>query len=71
MAHGVAGAKIDENNVKWLIHGKTIAEAQSVLLQKLSLKGNPIISVEPTWLFNYTNRLPFITLRIQTQVKRE
>jgi hypothetical protein len=71
VAHGVAGAKIDENEVKKLIRGKTVAEAQSVLLQKLSLTGNPIISVEPDWLFNYTNRLPLITLRIQTQVKRE
>ena len=71
VAHGVAGAKIDENQVKKLVRGRSISEAQSVLLQELSLKGNPVISVEPTWLFNYTNRLPFITLRIQTQVKRE
>ena len=71
VAHGVAGAEIDENEVKRLVRGKSISEAQSALLQALSLKGNPTISVEPDWLFQYTDRLPFITLRIQTQVKRE
>jgi hypothetical protein len=71
VAHGTAGAKIDENNVKYLVHGKTIADAQSTLLQSLSLTGNPVINVEPAWLLRYTNRLPFITLRIQTQVHRE
>jgi hypothetical protein len=71
VAHGTAGAKIDENQVKWLVHGKSIADAQSALLQALSLKGNPVITVQPDWLFQYTDRLPFITLRIQTQVKRE
>jgi hypothetical protein len=71
VAHGVAGAKIDENQVKRLVRGKSVSEAQSALLQQLSLKGNPSISVEPQWLFDFTNRLPFVTLRIQTQVKRE
>jgi hypothetical protein len=71
VAHGVAGAKIDENQVKRLVRGKPISEAQSALLQEFSLKGNPVISVEPQWLFGFTNRLPYITLRIQTQVKRE
>jgi hypothetical protein len=71
VAHGIAGAEINENSVKRLIRGKTISEAQSALLQEFSLKGNPEIDVQPTWLFNITNRLPFVTLRIQTQVKRE
>jgi hypothetical protein len=70
-ARGIAGAEIDPNEVKKLVRGKTIADAQSALLQKLSLKGNPRIEVEPDWLFKYTNRLPFVTLRIETTVKRE
>jgi hypothetical protein len=71
VAHGIAGAKIDENQVKREVRGKTAAEAQSILLQKFALKGNPLIEVEPPWLLRYVNRLPFVTLRIQTQVNRE
>jgi hypothetical protein len=71
VARGVAGAQIDEAQVKSLVRGKTIADAQSILLQKLSLKVNPVINVEPAWLLQYTDRLPFVTLRIETQVKRE
>ncbi|HEY3288522.1 MAG TPA: hypothetical protein VGK87_00205 [Anaerolineae bacterium] len=70
-AHGRAGAKIDENEVKKLVRGRTIADAQAVLLQNLSLKGNPQITVEPDWLLRYSHRMPFITLRIDTSVKRE
>lgn len=70
-AHARAGAKIDENEVKKLVRGRTIADAQSVLLQRLSLKGNPSITVEPDWLLRYTHRMPFVTLRIETLVKRE
>jgi Baseplate J-like protein len=71
VAHATAGAKIDENEIKHLIRGKTIADAQATLLQTLALKTNPVITVEPAWLLRYVNRLPFVTLRIQTQVKRE
>ena len=71
VAHGIAGAKIDENQVKREVRGKTAADAQSILLQKFALKGNPVIEVEPAWLLRYVNRLPFVTLRIQTQVNRE
>jgi hypothetical protein len=71
VAHGMAGARIDENEVKKLVRGRTIADAQSTLLEALALKGNPVIDVQPEWLLKYTHRLPFVTLRIQTQVKRE
>ncbi|MCL5997720.1 MAG: baseplate J/gp47 family protein [Chloroflexi bacterium] len=71
VSHGIAGAEIDETEVKELVRGKTIADAQSLLLQELSLKGNPVIDVEPAWLLQYTNRLPFVILRIGIQVKRE
>ena len=70
-AHARAGAKIDENEVKKAIRGKTVADAQSTLLQLYSLKGNPSILVGPDWLLRYVNRLPFVTLRIETTVKRE
>ena len=71
VAHGTAGAKIDEEQVKHLVQGKSISDAQSALLEAFSLNGNPVITVQPGWLFQYTGRLPFVTLRIHTQVKRE
>jgi hypothetical protein len=70
-AHARAGARIDENEVKNLVRGRTIPDAQSALLQKFSLKGNPSITVGPDWLLRYTNRMPFVTLRIETTVRRE
>lgn len=71
VARGVAGAEIDENQVKELVRGKTAGEAQSILLEKFALRSNPIIEVGPAWLTRYINRLPFATLRIATTVKRE
>ncbi len=70
-ARARAGALIDENEVKKLVRGKTVADAQSALLQKFSLKGNPLITVGPDWLLRYLNRMPFVTLRIETAVNRE
>lgn len=71
VARGVAGAEIDENLVKREVRGKTPGEAQSILLQKFALRSNPIIEVGPDWLTRYVNRLPLVTLRIATTVKRE
>ncbi|MCL4507124.1 MAG: baseplate J/gp47 family protein [Chloroflexi bacterium] len=70
-AHARAGAAIDVNQVKKLVRGKTIADAQSALLENYSLTGNPAIVVQPDWLLRYTNRMPFVTLRIEAQVKRQ
>ena len=70
-AHARAGAAIDTNVVKKLVRGRSIADAQSILLQNFSLKGNPVIDVQPDWLLHYTNRMPFVTLRIQAQVNRQ
>ncbi len=71
VARGVAGAEIDENQVKREVRGKTVGEAQSALLEKFALRSNPIIEVGPDWLTRYINRLPFVTLRISVTVKRE
>jgi len=70
-AKGRAGANIDVSAVKHLVRGKPLAEAQSALLQSLSLSRNPQISLGPSWLIRYVNRLPFVTLRIDTKVERE
>ena len=71
VARGVAGAEIDENQVKREVRGKTVGEAQSALLEKFALRSNPIIEVGPDWLTRHINRLPFVTLRITTTIKRE
>lgn len=71
VARGVAGAQIDENLVRREVRGRTVGEAQSILLQKFALRGNPVIEVGPDWLTRFINRLPFVTLRIATTVKRE
>jgi Baseplate J-like protein len=71
VARGIAGAEIDENAVKRLIAGKTRAEAQTLLLQEFALNSTPRITLEPAWWVEYVDRLPWITLRIKTDVKRE
>ncbi|MGQ9813881.1 MAG: hypothetical protein ACUVR3_01820, partial [Candidatus Roseilinea sp.] len=59
------------NEVKRAVRGKTVGEAQSALLEKFALRSNPIIEVGPDWLTRFINRLPFVTLRITTTIKRE
>lgn len=71
VARGVAGAEIDQSAVRKLIAGKTRAEAQTILLQEFKINASPRISLEPAWWVNYFDRIPWITLRIQTEVKRE
>lgn len=70
-ARGLAGAAIDENAVRRLVRGKTPADAQAALLQNFALKRNPRIETGPDWLMQYVNRLPLVTLRIETRVERE
>lgn len=70
-ARGLAGAAIDESIVKRLVRGRTIAEAQSLLLQNFALKRNPRIETGPDWLMPYFDRLPLVTLRINAKVERE
>ncbi|MCS6846599.1 MAG: baseplate J/gp47 family protein [Anaerolineae bacterium] len=70
-ARGLAGAAIDKNAVRRLVRGKTPADAQAALLQNFALKRNPRIEAGPDWLMQYVNRLPLVTLRIETQVERE
>jgi hypothetical protein len=71
VAQGVAGAEIDESKLKRMIRGKTRAEAQTLLLQSYALNSSPRIVVEPSWWVNWVDRLPWVTLRIQTEIKRE
>ena len=71
VAKGIAGAEIDENTVRKEVRGRTVGEAQSVLLQEFSLRSNPVIAIGPDWLTQYFGRLPYVTLRIRTTVRRE
>jgi hypothetical protein len=70
-AKGTAGAEINEGAVKLLVRGKSPSEAQAALLQKFALRRNPQITAGPDWLMQYFNRLPLVTLRINTKVERE
>jgi hypothetical protein len=70
-ARGTAGAEISESAVKRLVRGKSPAEAQAALLQGFALRRNPQITTGPDWLMQYLNRLPWVTLRINTTVERE
>jgi hypothetical protein len=70
-ARGRAGAEISETEVKRLVRGKTLSEAQSALLQNFALSRNPRIELGPDWLIRLFNRLPYVTLRIDATVERE
>ena len=71
VAKGLAGAEIDETRVRRIVRGQPIRDAQTALLNTFELKQNPVINVEPAWLGNLFKRMPFVTMRIETQVKRE
>jgi hypothetical protein len=71
VAKGIAGAEIDPNDVRRAIAGKTRAEAQQILLRDFELNGPPRIVIEPAWWTRYVDRVPWITLRIDAQVRRE
>ncbi|MCS7060027.1 MAG: baseplate J/gp47 family protein [Anaerolineae bacterium] len=71
VAKGIAGAEIAENAVKRAVRGKPIGEAQSILLETFALRSNPVIQIEPSWWRQSVGRLPFVTLRISVQVRRE
>jgi hypothetical protein len=71
VARGRAGAQIDDADVRRLIAGKTRAQAQTLLLQEFAINSTPRITLEPAWWRSNVDRLPWITLRIETDVKRE
>lgn len=71
VAKGRAGAQIDDADVRRLIAGKTRAQAQTLLLQEFAINSTPRITLEPAWWRANVDRLPWITLRIETDVKRE
>jgi hypothetical protein len=70
-ARGTAGAEINESEVKRLVRGRSPSEAQAALLQTFALKRNPQIALGPEWLTGSLYRLPLVTLRIDTEVRRE
>jgi hypothetical protein len=70
-ARGRAGAEIDEDTVRRIVAGKTRGEAQSALLNAFSLSSTPRLTLEPEWWVRYIGRMPWITLRIDTTVRRE
>ncbi|MCS7088549.1 MAG: baseplate J/gp47 family protein [Thermoflexales bacterium] len=70
-AQGLAGANIDANEVRRLVRGLTLAEAQVTLLRRFSLTRSPQIEVQPSWFVRLTNRLPWIVTRIEARVLRE
>ena len=71
VAKGLAGAEIDESRVRRLVRGQPIRDAQTMLLNTFELKQNPVITVQPAWMGSLFNRMPFVPMRIETQVKRE
>ena len=71
VARGIAGAEINEGTVRRIIAGKTRSEAQTALLQEFDLSSTPRISLQPDWWVRWIDRVPWITLRIDTEVKRE
>jgi hypothetical protein len=71
VAKGIAGAEIDGDAVRRAVAGKTRSEAQTILLRDFELSSSPRITLEPAWWLRNVDRLPWITLRIQTDVKRE
>ncbi len=70
-ARGQAGAEIDEDTVRRIVAGKTRGEAQSALLNAFPLSSTPRMTLEPEWWVRYVGRMPWITLRIDTTVRRE
>ncbi|MCW1968380.1 MAG: baseplate J/gp47 family protein [Anaerolineae bacterium] len=68
---GKVGAEIDPVDVRNLVRGKTIADAQTALQRNFPLQRPPQISVSPSWAASLVNRLPFVPMRIQVDVKRE
>jgi hypothetical protein len=71
IARGRAGAQIADSDVRKLIAGKTRAQAQTLLLQEFAINSTPRITLEPAWWRSNIDRLPWITLRIETDVKRD
>lgn len=70
-ARGRAGAEIDANEVRRLVAGKPRGEAQSALLQRFALSSTPRMTLQPEWWARYVGRMPWITLRIDAEVRRE
>jgi hypothetical protein len=70
-ARGRAGAEIDVNEVRRIVAGKPRGEAQSALLQQFALSSTPRMTLQPEWWARTVGRMPWITLRIDAEVRRE
>jgi hypothetical protein len=68
---GKVGAEIAPDQVRTIVRGKTIAEAQSALQRAFSLQRVPQIVASPSWWVNMTERMPLVPMRIQVDIKRE
>jgi hypothetical protein len=64
---GYAAARIDLDEVRKGVAGKSLADARRYLSQSLPLQFDPEVDVWPTWL----GRLPVLTFRISIDVKPE
>lgn len=70
-ARGTAGTRIEAADVRRLVRGKPVAEAQRTLTQAYSLNAPPKIEVSPEALARLLNRVPFVPARISVSVERE
>jgi hypothetical protein len=63
-ASGAMATQIDPAQVRRLVRGQPLAEAEAILAQSLKLAGQPQVTLEPAWL----GRVPFLDFRIAVQV---
>jgi hypothetical protein len=63
-ASGVMAAQVDPAQVRSLVRGQPLVEAEAILAQSLKLAGRPQVTLEPAWL----GRVPFVDFRIAVQV---
>jgi len=66
-ASGVMAAQVDPAQVRSLVRGQPLAEAEAILAQSLKLAGRPQVTLEPAWL----GRVPFVDFRIAVKVGSE
>lgn len=70
-ARGTAGTRVDAADVRRLVRGRTVAEAQRTLTQAYSLSAPPRIEVSPEPLARLLGRVPLVPARITVSVERE
>lgn len=67
-ARGRIQSQINPLEVRNLVRGKTVPEAENLLQNKYSLLGKPVITIGPSWLTDRLPRLPYAQVRIDTEI---